>query len=94
MTELIMGLALAFNILVIIWKWKHRGFVDGTADAVLLGLVMFIAGSSLTGMLVGTIASAVVSGYLLVDPIDIKIPKLRLPKIRLPRFGRSKHASV
>jgi len=85
MTELLMGLALAFNILVIIWKWKHRGFIEGTADAILLALVMYIAGSSLTGMLVGTIASAVVSGYLLVDPIDMKIPKIRLPKIRLRR---------
>ena len=88
MTELLMGLALAFNILVIIWKWKHRGFFDGTADAILLGLVMFIAGSSLTGMLVGTIASAVVSGYLLVDPIDIRIPRPRLPKFYIWRRRR------
>ena len=86
MTAVIMGLALAFNILVIIWKLKHRSKTDAFTDALLLGVVMYISGGTLTGMLVGTVASFVVSAYLLIYPMKpIQFPKLRLPK--LPRFN-------
>jgi len=92
MEALLMGLALAFNILVIIWKIRNRGLLDGLLDASLLAVVMTIAGGTLTGMLVGTIASAVVSAYLLVYPleVEIKLPRLsgiRFPKISLPTFS-------
>ncbi len=84
MTSTIIGLALAFNILVIIWKIKHRGLLDGLMDALLLGVVMFLTSGTLTGLLIGTIASFVISGYLLIYPFEpIKWPKLRLPRIRL-----------
>ncbi len=85
MEVIIMGLALAFNILVILWKLENRGSLDALLDGMLLGLVMYLAGGTLTGMLVGTIASSVVSAYLLV-----KRPQFKTPEFKMPSFRKKK----
>ncbi len=87
MEALLIGLALSFNILVILWKIKHRSLTDGLMDALLLGVVMYIAGGTIMGTMMGTVASFVVSTYLLIYPFDpIRFPTFRLPRFRLPRF--------
>jgi len=86
MEALFIGLALSFNILIIIWKLKHRSKTDAFMDALLLGTVMYISGGTIMGTMIGTVASFVVSTYLLVYPFEpIKTPKIRLPK--LPRLN-------
>ena len=79
---LVMGIALSSNILVILWKLEHRNKTEALLDAGLLALVMYIAGGTLTGMLVGTIASVVVSVYLLLNPISYRI---HMPKFKFRR---------
>ena len=67
---LIMGVALSFNILIILWKAQHQRFMDAVLDAGLLAVVMMLSGGSAIGMMVGTIASAIVSIYLLINRPD------------------------
>lgn len=90
---LVMGLALAFNIVVVMWKLRHERVIDGLLDLSLLGVLMWLTAGTLTGMLVGTIASFIVSTYLLVYPVKlphIRLPKFKLPRVRLPRINWSR----
>lgn len=74
MEYLIIGLAVAFNILIILWKFQHKD-ADGNSDRVLdaildmslLGIVTIVFSGSYGALVVGTVASAVVSLYLLVN---------------------------
>jgi len=61
MLILIMAGALAFNILVILWKYKHDRVFDAFLDgAILMGLATIFGGSQ-TSLMIATIASAIVS---------------------------------
>ena len=84
MEALFIGLALSFNILIIIWKLKHRSKTDAFMDALLLGTVMYLSGGTIMGTMIGTVASFVVSTYLLVYPFDpIKLPSFKLPRLNI-----------
>jgi len=80
MILLIMGCALAFNLLVIKWKFEHSRNSDAFLDLGLLALIaMFFSGSK-EGLMIGTIASAIISIYLLRYPpkkFDTSIFKLK-----------------
>lgn len=73
----IMGIALAFNILVVMWKLRHDRVLDGIIDGSLLVLVAIIFSGSTAALIIGTIGSALVSIYLLISPI--KLQPLRVP---------------
>jgi predicted MFS family arabinose efflux permease len=73
----IIGLAVAFNFLVILFKLQRKRYLDGTLDVAIFATIMFLFSGSFGGLVVGTIASAAVSIYLLVSP-----PKLPEPKSR------------
>ena len=67
-TILIMGIALAFNFLIIKWKFEHNRTSDAALDAGLLALIGVVFSSTITGLMIGTIASAIISLYLLAFP--------------------------
>lgn len=76
MEWVLVGLAVALNIIIVIWKLKskHRkldGFIDGT----LLILVAILFSGSTSLLIIGTIGSAIVSLYLLISPIRINHAK-------------------
>ena len=60
-----MGIALAFNFLVIGWKLEKNRMFDAFIDISLLAIIMWLTAGTLKGMLVGTIASAIISLVLL-----------------------------
>ena len=67
---LIMGIALAFNIIVLLIKWrKLKRYLDTVVDAVLLAIVLILCHGSVTTMMMGVVASGIVSFYLLISPI-------------------------
>ena len=73
---IIMGIATAFNIIIIMWKFQHDRTTDAIFDAVLLVLLGWVFGGSLGGLAIATIASAIISLYLMVNPPDELVEKL------------------
>ena len=69
----VIGLAVAFNCLVIKYKFEKGRWVDGTLDFFLLVILSFLFMGSYAGLVVSTIASAVISIYLFIFPP--KLPK-------------------
>lgn len=65
---LIIGLATAFNILVIKFKIERKRYADGIFDAICLILLAGVLGNTLGGLIIGTIASAVISISLFFSP--------------------------
>ena len=68
MEILIMGAMLSFNILIIYYKVTHDRIPDGLLDASLLILLGFVFGGSTASLQIATVASAVISLYLLAFP--------------------------
>ena len=75
MELLIIGIVVAFNFLVIYAKASNKRFLDAGLDFILLSVLSVLFGGSYAGLVVATVASAIISLYLLVKP-----PKLSLPK--------------
>ena len=65
----IIGLAVAFNILIVIWKLQHDRRADGLVDGSLLVAVALLFSGSTALLIIGTIGSMIVSVYLLFSPI-------------------------
>ena len=68
MEYLLIGIATAFNVLVIQWKLERKRYADGIFDALLLILLSGVMGGSLGGLIIGTIASAIISISLFINP--------------------------
>ena len=68
----VMGVALAFNILIIIRKFRKGQFLNALTDTVTYIIIVGIANDSTATMTMGTIASALVSLYLMFRPITLK----------------------
>ena len=71
MEAIIMGLATAFNILVIFRKIELKRHQDAFFDAALLIMLSLVFGGTLGGMMVATVASAVISIYFLFNEPNI-----------------------
>ena len=68
METLLMGAALGINLIVIMYKLRKGRILDGTIDgAVLVSLGLLMSGT-ITGLMIATIGSSVVSLYLLASP--------------------------
>ena len=68
MEYLIIGIAVAFNILIIKTKLGRKRYEDAALDtAVLVGLSI-VFGGSFAGLVASTIASAIVSIFFLISP--------------------------
>ena len=70
---IIIGCAVFFNIAVIKWKYDKARYGDAILDFGCLVAVAILFSGSYAALVVGTIASALVSMYLLVSPP--KLPK-------------------
>lgn len=71
MEYLVIGVAVAFNLLVVLWKFKKQRMLDAAIDGSLLVAVAIVFSGSYGALVVGTVASAVVSVYLLISPIKV-----------------------
>ena len=71
MNATVMGIATALNVIVVVWKLRNGRAVDGMVDGILLAGIMYIFMGSVSGLQMGTIGSAMVSIYLLFDPIKV-----------------------
>lgn len=76
MEFILIGLAVFFNLVILKWKIDKTRYMDAFLDATLLTLVMFVFSGSYGALVVGTIASALVSIYLLFSPLKINWDKL------------------
>jgi len=68
MELLIMGLAVSFNIVIILWKFSKDRIADAILDGAILAIVTYVFSGTYSALVVGTIASCVVSLYLLINP--------------------------
>lgn len=81
MEFLIIGLATAFNILVIKIKLERLRYEDAAFDAILLILLSLVFGGTYAGMVVATISSAIISVYFMASPPKF-FSKLSLNRLR------------
>ena len=65
---IIIGITVFFNIAVVKWKFDHKRYTDAIVDGTLLVAVTMVFSGSYGALVVGTIASALVSLYLLISP--------------------------
>ena len=64
----IIGIAVFFNLTIVKWKIDKERYVDAGLDfAALVAITIFFSGSY-AALVVGTIASALFSIYLLISP--------------------------
>ena len=75
MEDLIIGIAVAFNVLVIKYKFEKSRFADAFLDLSLLVVLSFLFMGSYAELAVSTVASAIISIYLYFVPP--KLPKGR-----------------
>ena len=75
MYYLIIGIAVAFNFLVIKAKLERQRYADAGLDASLLVVISLLFSGSFGGLVTATIASAIVSIYLFFFPP--KLPDLK-----------------
>lgn len=68
MELLIMGIATAFDFLILKWKFEHRRYADFSLDLFLLLVIIELFHGSLSGMVIGMIAQVIISFYLLIFP--------------------------
>lgn len=79
MEYFIIGIAVAFNFLVIKYKFEKKRIADGLLDVSLLAIISFLFAGSFGGLVVATVASAIISGILFIFPP--KLPKLKPPSL-------------
>lgn len=65
---LIIGIAVAFNFLIIKTKFERKRYSDAILDLFLLTVISFLFAGSFGGLVVATVASAIISLYLLAFP--------------------------
>lgn len=71
MSLILMGICVFFNFVVIIRKFRKARYADASLDTALFVIVMFMFSGSYNALVVGTIASALVSVYLFFNPVYI-----------------------
>ena len=63
-----MAIAVAFNLMVIKWKYEKKRYSDASLDAACLFTVTTVFSGTYGSLVVGTIASAIISIYLYIFP--------------------------
>jgi hypothetical protein len=61
--------AVALNIIIVIWKFKHSRLADAIVDSILLVLVAMVFSVSTQALIIGAFGSLIVSIYLLFSPV-------------------------
>ena len=68
MEFVVMGVAVAFNFLFLKWKLEKKRIPDFMLDLTLLVVIFVYFSSSTALLLIGTVASAIISVYLYFSP--------------------------
>lgn len=68
MEALILGIATAFNFIVIKLKFERGRLADATLDLITILLLAGMFGGTVTGMMIAMIASVIISLYLFYNP--------------------------
>lgn len=69
---LLIGLAVSFNFIVIIRKWKLKRYFDTFVDLTILTIMCFLFCGSFSALVTGTLASMFVSFWLYFNPVFMK----------------------
>lgn len=80
MEFILIGLAVAANIIFILFKYEKKRYTDCTLDFILLVLVTMVFSKSYGALVVGTVASLMISIYLYIKPpklVQIDIEDLK-----------------
>ena len=75
LTMIIAGIAVAFNLMIIKIKIEKKRYSDATLDGSLLILLGLLFSGTITGLMIGTVASSIISIYLYFFPPKVKIPE-------------------
>ena len=68
MEFIVIGLAVAFNCIIIKEKFQRGRTEDGTFDLILLVVITLVFSGTYGALVVGTIASAFISIYFMASP--------------------------
>ena len=68
MEAAVIGIATAFNFIVILFKFKRRRYEDACFDLTVFIAISYMFAGTISGMSVGMVASAIVSIWLWFDP--------------------------
>lgn len=71
MEFILIGLAVAANVLFVLFKYERKRYADATLDLILLIVIAMLFSSSYGALVVGTIASLIVSIYLYANPPNL-----------------------
>ena len=66
---LMAGIAMSFNLIVILVKLQKGDTTNAAIDSAVLAAVMWLFHGSLGALIIGAIASAIFSIYLLAKPV-------------------------
>lgn len=69
MSFLLLGIAMGFNVIIVVVKFKAKQYANGFLDIGVFTILTLILGSTLGGMVIATISSAIFSLYLLISPV-------------------------
>lgn len=68
MEAAVIGIATAFNFIVILFKFKRHRYEDAFFDLAVFIAISYMFAGTISGMSVGMVASAIVSIWLWFDP--------------------------
>lgn len=68
MEAAVIGIATAFNFIVILFKFKKHRYEDACFDLAIFIAISYMFAGTISGMSVGMVASAIVSIWLWFDP--------------------------
>ena len=68
MEAAVIGIATAFNFIVILFKFRRHRYEDACFDLAVFIAISYMFAGTISGMSVGMVASAIVSIWLWFDP--------------------------
>lgn len=68
MEAAVIGIATAFNFIVILFKFKRHRYEDAFFDLAVFIVISYMFAGTISGMSVGMVASAIVSIWLWFNP--------------------------
>ena len=75
-TMLLIGIATAFNFIVVIYKLRRSRTTDAIVDVSLTALMGFMFAGTMAGMAIAMVSSFILSLYLWFNPIRLYLPSL------------------
>jgi len=66
---IVLGLAVSFNFIVIIRKYRLHRYFDSFLDCTIFTIICFLFSGTYSALVLGTIASMFVSIYLYFNPV-------------------------